>query len=112
MQSINVLAVTPLFMSAFFGTGAACVVLAVAAGPLQTSSDGYVLAGSAAYLAGALLVTIFFHVPLNNRLAAARPTDAAGQLLWAFYIRRWTAWNHVRTVACVLAAAMLIRALR
>src|SRR4030095_1053439 len=31
MQSINVVAVTPVFMTALFGTGAVCVVAAVAA---------------------------------------------------------------------------------
>ena len=49
-------------------------VLAVVAA-LTWSAPGavYLLAGSLLYLAGAILVTIVFNVPLNNRLAAVKP---------------------------------------
>ena len=26
---------------------------------------------------------------------------------WSVYARRWTVWNHVRTTACIAAAALL-----
>jgi uncharacterized membrane protein len=28
--------------------------------------------------------------------------------LWMKYVRRWTAWNHVRTAAGLIAAALLM----
>jgi uncharacterized membrane protein len=30
---------------------------------------------------------------------------------WSGYVARWTAWNHVPTVACLAAAALLTVAL-
>ncbi|MGB6365044.1 MAG: anthrone oxygenase family protein, partial [Thermoanaerobaculia bacterium] len=48
----------------------------------------------------------------NNALAAVDPASAAGAELWASYLTAWTAWNHVRTVAALAAAAALSLALR
>jgi uncharacterized membrane protein len=112
MQSINIAVITPPFMLALFGTGAACVALAAASlfdspGP----DSGYRLAGSLAYLAGNILVTIVFNVPLNDVLAAADPGSADGARVWASYLRRWTAWNHVRTLTALAATALLTMAL-
>src|SRR5215510_10186037 len=51
MQSINVAVINPLFMAAFLGTAAACVILAVSS-PLRWSEPGatYILSGSLLYL--------------------------------------------------------------
>jgi uncharacterized membrane protein len=57
-------------------------------------------------------VTIVFNVPLNNRLASVTPDSAQGAGLWTHYLSTWTAWNHVRTVASLAAAACFIMALR
>jgi uncharacterized membrane protein len=59
------------------------------------------------YIGGAILVTMLCNVPRNNALAAVQPDSAGGDQLWADYIRTWTAWNHVRTFACLAAAALL-----
>ena len=69
------------------------------------------LAGSASYFVGTFLVTLVCNVPWNNRLAAADPASAAGQALWARYVSRWTAWNHVRTVAALAALAAFVLAI-
>jgi uncharacterized membrane protein len=112
MQSIIIVAVTPAFMTALFGTAAACLGLA---GWALISMGGaplaLVLIGCALYLVGAIGVTIAFNVPLNNRLAGlhSQGADAAGY--WAKYVARWTAWNHVRTIAALAAAALLTVAL-
>ena len=36
--------------------------------------------------------------------------DAEGKTVWAHYLRVWTAWNHVRTVAPLAALACFILA--
>jgi uncharacterized membrane protein len=116
MQSINVVAVTPLFMTPLFGTAAACLLLTVLTGlpglPGQQPAAGYVLAGSLSYLVGTVAVTIVFNVPQNERLAAVNPASAEGARLWTDYVRNWTAWNHVRTIAALIAAAFITTALR
>jgi uncharacterized membrane protein len=66
-----------------------------------------VLAGSALYLIGVVVVTIAFNVPRNDALAAADADSPAGAELWQRYLREWTAGNHVRTVAPLAAAALL-----
>ena len=112
MQSINTLAVTPVFMTALFGTALACLGLAAWAG---IASDEWpvavVLAGSALYVVGATGVTMACNVPLNNRLARLRADDAEAAGHWDQFVTRWTAWNHVRTAAALGAAAALTIAL-
>jgi len=102
MQGINVAAPTPLFMTALFGTAAVCIAAMIADGGAQ------VIAGGIVYLAGVIGVTAAFNVPRNNALAAvdADSPEAAG--LWQRYLREWTAWNHVRTLSGIAAAALLI----
>jgi hypothetical protein len=70
-----------------------------------------VLIGSLLYLVGTILVTMFFNVPRNNALAAVDPTSSNGARLWIDYVVNWTAWNHVRTIAALAAAALLTIAL-
>jgi uncharacterized membrane protein len=112
MQSIIIVAVTPAFMTALFGTAAACLGLA---GWALISMGGaplaLVLIGCALYLVGAIGVTIAFNVPLNNRLATLHPQGAEAAGYWAKYVTTWTAWNHVRTIAALAAAALLTVAL-
>ena len=105
MQSINVVVINPMFFAAFFGTAAACLVLAVSTFlSWQRPGSAYVLAGSLLYLVGTILVTILFNVPWNNALAAVDPTSPEGANVWTTYLSSWTAWNHVRTIAALAAA--------
>src|SRR4030081_3708028 len=61
MQSVNVVAVTPAFMTALFGTAAACGVLAVySLSQWHKRGSGYLLVGCLSYLLGAILVTALF----------------------------------------------------
>lgn len=112
MQSVNVLAVTPAFMTALFGTAAACLGLAAWT---VISSDGrttaLVLAGCVLYLVGTVGVTMARNVPLNERLAKLHPQGANAESHWDEYVTKWTAWNHVRTIAALAAAALLTVAL-
>ena len=113
MQSINKLAVTPAFMAALFGTAVACLGLVawavISSGERPTA---LVIAGGALYLVGTIGVTIACNVPLNDGLAMLHPQDAGAASRWAEYVTKWTAWNHVRTVAALAAAAVLTAALR
>lgn len=111
MQSINVVVINPWFFAAFFGTAVGCLVLAVF-GLFNWSQPGtlYLIAGSALYLLGSILVTIAFNVPLNGALAAVEPSSVDGANLWTRYLSVWTSWNHVRTAGSLAAAASFIMA--
>lgn len=112
MQSINVTILNPWFFAAFFGTAAACVVLAaLALVEWQSPGSAFLLAGSVLYLLCSIGVTLRFNVPLNDALAATQADSAEGAELWTRYLSVWTAWNHVRTVGSLLATASLMLAL-
>jgi uncharacterized membrane protein len=112
MQSINIAVINPVFFTPFFGTAAVCLFLAVRSlGSWNQPGAAYVLAASLLYLAGTILVTIVFNVPLNNALAEVKPESAEGARLWAAYLSRWTIWNHVRALAALAAAALFTLAL-
>ncbi len=112
MQSINVLAVTPVFMTALFGTGVVCGILGVwGIASLEESYGVYLVVGAALYLAGPVGVTMGYHVPRNNSLAAADPDSPDGAELWARYLIEWTRGNHVRAAAGIAASAAFAIAL-
>jgi uncharacterized membrane protein len=108
MQAINRVILNPLFLTIFLATPAACVLVALAS-LWRWSEPGaaWLLAGAALYVAGAFLVTVAINVPMNDALDAVQPTAAAAAPLWRRYLASWTAWNHVRTVASLAAAALL-----
>jgi uncharacterized membrane protein len=107
MQEINVTVLNPLFFAAFFGTALLCIGLAIAAIAKWSEPPAcYLLAGSLLYLVGTIGVTMARNVPLNNRL-----DSVDGKNVWTEYLSRWTAWNHVRTLAALAAAACFILAL-
>lgn len=108
MQSINIWALTPVFMTVLFGTGAAAALLGVAAlRSLAEPRSVWLLAGSLLYILGVIVVTMVCNVPRNNRLAKVDPASEEGARVWADYVVTWTRWNHVRTVTALAAAAAL-----
>lgn len=106
MQRINEVILNPLFFCAFFGTGLVSLVLLVFyVAHLAQPSALLACIAAAIYLLGSIGVTMVCNVPLNNKLAAV-PTSAKDLTAhWQAYRAPWTRWNHVRTVACLLAAA-------
>lgn len=113
MQAINVAILNPLFLTVFMGTAVGCALLIIAAlMRWHTPGAVYLLVGGALYLIGSIWVTMALNVPLNNALAAAAATDPSSANLWAEYLAKWTAWNHVRAIASLAAAAALSLALR
>lgn len=112
MQSINITAINPLFMITLFGTALACLFLAVSVlSKWQQPSAFYLLAGSLLYLVGTIGVTIACNVPLNDVLATVKPDSSEGATRWASYLTDWTFWNHIRTIAALIAAALFTIAL-
>jgi uncharacterized membrane protein len=111
MQAINVKVINPLFLIPFMGTVVICLVLAIAA-IRQWHSPGaaYLIAGALLYCVGTYLVTMVFNVPRNDALAAVTPSSVEASTLWATYLSEWTFWNHVRTAAAVMAAALFTTA--
>jgi uncharacterized membrane protein len=113
MQSINIVVINPLIMGALFGTALACAVLVVASVVEWGEPYAvYLLAGGLLYVVGAIVLTGMYHVPRNNALATVDPNGADAASHWDRYVRGWTAWNHVRTIAPLASAALLSVALR
>lgn len=104
MQAINVAVLNPVFLGLFLGTGAAAAGAAVLA-LVSGAGAGWAVAGTVLYMAGGIGVTVARNVPLNEGLARADPASEEAVALWDAYLVRWTAWNHVRTVACAAAMA-------
>lgn len=110
MNSINVTVITPLFMTALFGTGLVCLVL-IAGAIIGWGQPGsfWLLTGALLYLVGNPIVTMVFNVPLNDALAAVDPAN--GATVWTNYLGKWVMWNHVRTITAIVAMACFIFAL-
>lgn len=113
MNSINITVITPLFMTALFGTGLICLVL-IAGAVIGWDQPGslWLLAGALLYLVGNPIVTMVFNVPLNDALAAVDPASANSATVWTTYLRDWVMWNHVRTITAIAALACFIFAWR
>ncbi|MBI5718992.1 MAG: DUF1772 domain-containing protein [Burkholderiales bacterium] len=110
MNSINVVVITPSFMVVFVGTALLCLALAaMAVFAWQQPGSQLVLAASLLYLVGNFGLTMRLNQPMNLRLAALPSAEALAY--WAQYLQAWTMWNHVRTAAALLAAALFITAL-
>ncbi|MDR7095398.1 anthrone oxygenase family protein [Hydrogenophaga laconesensis] len=105
MQRINVVVINPWFLGVFVGTlllSIACVVMSLMAW------QPMLLAAGLLYAVGTFAVTGALNVPRNERLAridAASPEAAA---YWPVYVREWTFWNHVRTVAALASAVCAV----
>ncbi|MBO6900874.1 MAG: DUF1772 domain-containing protein [Rhizobiaceae bacterium] len=109
MNSINSTILGSLFMPLFFGTTISAAVLAVLA-VFRWGEPGalIILAGGLIYVVGMFICTVVYNVPLNNELARAGTGSAE---MWVRYLKDWTFWNHVRTIASTAAMALFIAAI-
>ena len=107
MQQVNRVIQNPLFLVVFLGTGVACLLLVVGAPLSGRPGAVWIVVGALLYLVGCIGLTAAVNVPMNNRLDAANPVTDQGVAIWAHYLSRWTAWNHVRALACTAAVAAL-----
>jgi uncharacterized membrane protein len=113
MQGINESAPRPPFMASFVGT-AALSVACVVAGVVRLEEDGAPLqvAGGVLYLVGVIGLTGAYHIPRNDALAAADHSAEDADAVWRRYDGEWTRMNHVRSAAGMLAAVLLLIAVR
>jgi uncharacterized membrane protein len=112
MQAINLMAPTPAFMTALFGSAALAIAAAVWAVAATGGEAGRLaFAGATVYVVGVCGVTMGANVPRNNRLAAFDAEGAEAAEYWPVYRREWTAWNHVRVALGAVGVALLVLAL-
>jgi uncharacterized membrane protein len=113
MQSINVVVINPLFLTPFVGTAVLSTGLAATA-LLRWQEPGaaFLLGGGLLYVVGTFLVTMTRNVPRNDALAKVTPTSAEAARFWTNYVRTWTRWNHVRTLAALAATVAFALAFR
>ena len=109
--SVNVQVMRSSFLAVFLAAAPLSAALgAWGIAAFGAPGAGAALAGALAYLGGCFAVTMLGNVPLNNRLARVTPDTA--EAVWRDYRRRWTRWNHVRTLASLVAAALFTLAYR
>jgi uncharacterized membrane protein len=48
---------------------------------------------------------------MTDALEAVDPAGPDAASMWTTYVETWTAWNHVRSVAALMGAALLVLAL-
>lgn len=99
MQSLNAVILRSLTMAVWFGTLVVGIVAAVLTGGAPTAVGASVLYGI-----GAVLITGFGNVPLNEALDTVDPDAPGADEAWARYRRAWGRWNTLRTVLFVVAA--------
>jgi uncharacterized membrane protein len=116
MRGINAEAnASPMFLLGYFSaTIFALVVGVIAIVRLNQPGSWWLLIGAIFTILGAI-ITMAFNVPLNNHLDTINPdglsvADAARE--WQAYFSPWTAWNHARTLAAFIGAALMLAGLR
>ncbi|CAM5590280.1 MULTISPECIES: anthrone oxygenase family protein [Streptomyces] len=112
MKAINVTALMPAFMLVFMGTALLCAVIAVVTFVLwPDEGTAELLLGSALYLFGSFGVTMVANVPRNDALMKLEAGTQEAAAYWPTYVREWTVWNHVRTVASAAATVSFVLAI-
>jgi hypothetical protein len=92
-------------MSAFMGTGIACLMLTGGSFFWWNSPDGkLLLASSLIFIIACVGITLAFNVPLNDALASTDPGTQQAADMWARFLRDWTlgwpAWKMRFSARC------------
>lgn len=113
MQSMNASVRNAAFAPAFFGTGPALLVAALAARRACPSAAQWFAAAGLTYILAAMLLTLLVNVPMNEALASSpAPQDRdQAQAIWQAYSARWQMWNQIRTLASGAALLMALAGL-
>ncbi|MDA0231369.1 MAG: DUF1772 domain-containing protein [Proteobacteria bacterium] len=105
MQMINRKVVRTWFLVMLLGMAPASVALAgYAYFNLSAPTSLLIIAGAAIYLVFVVLVTMFYNVPMNNRLSHMDPFAEESVNYWKIYGAVWTRWNHARTLGSLASA--------
>lgn len=109
MQMINRVIYRSLFMVLFIGLALVSVGI-VFYGLIFGFGSATVplVLGGLVYVIGVFLVTGFFNVPMNNKLDGLDPNSTVAAHYWDQYVRNWVRWNHVRSIASTMTAALFI----
>ena len=99
MQSLNAVILRSAAMAVWFGTA----LLGIAAAVL-THGAPLAVAAAILYLVGAVGITGFRNVPLNEALDEVEPDSPEAENAWRQYRLRWSRWNTLRTFVCALAS--------
>ena len=114
MQRINVVVLNPAFLGVFMGTallGLLCIGAAILINGWGPARSALLWAAGLSYGLGCFGITIAFNVPRNDRLARLQAASSEAAAYWPVYVREWTFWNHVRTLAAALASVCSAAAL-
>lgn len=60
------------------------------------------------YLPTVFLLTMFGNVPMNNKLESLDHTTNEAAAYWVEYGRKWTRFNHVRSLGSIVTAGLYI----
>lgn len=102
-QAMNQVVPRSLYLPVFLLSGLGGAATAIAA--LVAGGSGWLVAGGAVAFV-ALVVSMAVNIPRNNTLDTVKDADAAAG--WADYVGVWAAANHVRTLLCFVAVALLV----
>jgi uncharacterized membrane protein len=108
MQSINVAVLNRSFLGVFVGTAVFCSLAAVLSLSTWSLAGSQLrVVGSISYIVGTFLVTMSCNVPLNDGLANVCTDPLQAVQKWSSYVSTWTAYNTMRALAALAAAALL-----
>lgn len=113
MQVINREVFRWVFMTLFMGLAPLSVFIA-AYGWMGVGGNAGALFAAAGltYFIGCFGVTVCFNVPLNEALAKMDLAEGETRAFWSgTYVPRWTLWNSVRGIACVVSAMLMLAGL-
>ena len=110
MQVINKEVFRWVFMTLFIGMAPVSIAVAIYGYVYVGGGPGTLMAlAGLVYLVGTFGVTVFCNVPMNEALAGMERDAEATLAYWTgTYLPRWVQWNTVRTIASILASALLM----
>lgn len=110
MNTINATILKSSFMPLFFGSSIiALLMLLVGMWHWGEPGAGLAIATGLTYGVGMFVVTAAANVPLNNALARVSGDDGEAERAWMHYLRQWTRWNTVRTIASLATLVLCLQ---